>query len=565
MRAQSLATVAAVLGAMLVAPSVPVPRAQESPLFAAMQDEMKRSMTELRLRGEPAPYYIEYEIDETAQMRAVGRFGALVDEFASHGRALRVQVRVGDYGFDSSRFITQVRGAGVVPLADSGVTAPLDDNYDAIRRQIWLTTDAAYKRAVSVFARKKATFQNRAATEALPDFSQEPPIETMLPVVAAASRERSWFDRARQLSGVFLSSPDLSGGEAWLSETRGTSYYLNSEGFKTIAPIESAYLRVAADAQAADGMAVRDVFSVVESRLEDLPSMSELTTRAKNVAASVSARRAASIGEEFTGPVLLEGHASAEFLRQTFVPLLLARRPADTDQGFGRGGGAQPQVTPFLTRIGLRVMADAFAVSDTPSLKQFEGQPVAGTYVVDDEAVRAKDVTLVDKGRLVTLLTSRTPQRKLLQSNGHGRSGGAQAGVVQIKSTQAVPAAELKAKYLALLKAQDLPFGYIVRAIASPGDMPGSGPGGPILLEAVRVTPDGREEPVRGLRFGNTPSTAFRDILDASEERVLHNYRIDGVTPGSIIAPSLIFEELEIQRTREIVQKPPAVPSPFQN
>ena len=81
----------------------------------------------------------------------------------SHGRALRVQVRVGDYRFDSSRFITQVRGAGVVPLADRGVTAPLDDNYDAIRRQIWLTTDAAYKRAVSVFARKKATFQNRAA------------------------------------------------------------------------------------------------------------------------------------------------------------------------------------------------------------------------------------------------------------------------------------------------------------------------------------------------------------------------------------------------------------------
>jgi len=113
---------------------------------------------------------------------------------------------------------------------------------------------------------------------------------------------------------------------------------------------------------------------------------------------------------------------------------MLARRPADTDQGFGRGGGGQAQVTPFLTRIGLRVMADAFSVSDTPSLKQFDGRPVAGSYVVDDEAVRAKDVTLVENGRLVTLLTSRTPQRRLLQSNGHGRSGGAQAGVVQVKS-----------------------------------------------------------------------------------------------------------------------------------
>ena len=36
------------------------------------------------------------------------------------------------------------------------LSVPLDDNYDAIRRQIWLATDAAYKRAVSVFAKKKA-------------------------------------------------------------------------------------------------------------------------------------------------------------------------------------------------------------------------------------------------------------------------------------------------------------------------------------------------------------------------------------------------------------------------
>ena len=34
------------------------------------------------------------------------------------------------------------------------------------------------------------------------------------------------------------------------------------------------------------------------------------------------------------------------------------------------------------------------------------------------EGVPAKDVSLVENGKLITLLTSRTPQRKLLQSNG---------------------------------------------------------------------------------------------------------------------------------------------------
>ena len=563
--AKLAATIVTAILTVVLAP-MPAPHAQDSPLLAAMQDEMKRSMAELRLKGEPAPYYIEYEIDDVASMRAIARLGGVVDDLSSHGRTLRVQVRVGDYAFDSSRFLTQNNGpAGVVPLADGGVTTPLDDNYDVIRRQIWLSTDAAYKRAVSVFAKKTAAFQNRAAAVNLADFSREKPVETVLPAISSTPAGREWVDRAQQLSSVFASTAGLDTSEVWLSEARGMGYYLNSEGFKVVAPIAIGYMRVTADAQSDDGMTVRDAFTLVEDRLQDLPPMAELTTRARALAARVLERRAADVGEEYTGPVLVEGQASAELLRQSLVPLMLARRPADAEAGgFGRGGGGgQAQATPFLTRIGLRVLSDSFSVSDTPSLKQFNGRSVAGAYAVDDEAVPAKDVALVEKGRLLTLLTGRTPQRNLPQSNGHGRSGSVQPGVFQVQSTQAVPASELKAKYLELLKAQDKPFGYIVRAVAAPGDIQTAGPGGPVLMEAVSVTPDGKEEPVRGLRFGAVPSTVFRDILEASQERTLYNYRLDALTPASVIAPNLIFEELEIQRTRDILQRPPVVPSPL--
>jgi predicted Zn-dependent protease len=182
--------------------------------------------------------------------------------------------------------------------------------------------------------------------------------------------------------------------------------------------------------------------------------------------------------------------------------------------------------------------------------------------VVDDEAVPARDVALVDKGRLLTLLTGRTPQKNLLQSNGHGRSGGVAPGVFQLRSTQAVPAAQLKTKYLELLKTQDKPYGYIVRTVAGPGEVAGGGGGGPIALDVVKVTPDGKEQPVRGLRFAGVPSTAFRDILEASEERSLLNYRLDAGTAASVIAPSVIFEELELERVNVIIQKPPVVPPP---
>ena len=89
----------------------PAPHAQETPILSAMRDEMARSMADLRMKGEPAPYYIEYEIDDISSMRAIARLGGVVDDVADHSRTLRVQVRVGDYQFDSSRFVTQDRGA----------------------------------------------------------------------------------------------------------------------------------------------------------------------------------------------------------------------------------------------------------------------------------------------------------------------------------------------------------------------------------------------------------------------------------------------------------------------
>ena len=129
--------------------------------------------------------------------------------------------------------------------------------------------------------------------------------------------------------------------------------------------------------------------------------------------------------------------------------------------------------SPFLTRVGSRVLPETFSVQDTPSLARFDNREVAGAYAVDDEGVPAQDVTLCEKGVLKTLLTSRTPQKGFLTSNGHGRNGRAQAGVFQLQSSAAVPAATLKEKYLARLKADGREFGYVVRTLGSGGPNPG--------------------------------------------------------------------------------------------
>ena len=530
--------------------------AQESPTLAAMQDEMRRSMAELRMKGDAPPYYIAYEVLDRTMSDVSGRLGSIVENPPRRARTLRVEVRVGDYAFDSSRFVIQgFVGGG---LSGETVMAPLDDDYDAMRRELWLTTDTAYKRAITIFARKKAAFQNRTASDPIPDFSRASPVETSLPLLAPPdeSQRREALARVQQSSAVFAAHPDVDISDVTVTQVHGSRYYVNSEGFKSVVPVQIAALTMYAEAQAGDGMPVRRTFSTVERTVADLPTVPELVARGSALSTEVIAARGAPIGEDFAGPVLFEGVGSTQFIAETLVPMMEARRPHDTENP----RAAQAQPSPFLNRTGLRVMADAFIARDTPSLSRFEGRPVAGSYVVDDEGVRAKDVTLADKGRLVTLLTSRTPQKHFLQSNGHGRAGSVLAGVFQIESTQAIPSTELKRKYLAMLQAQDKSFGYIVRGVRSDGQ------GGTAALgidSIVKVTADGQESPVRGMRFGGVAPTAFRDLAEASHERVMYSYRAGATAAVSVIAPSLIFEELEIQRVRDILQKPPVVPSPL--
>jgi hypothetical protein len=541
------------------------PHAQESPIIAAMADELTRSMKELRLPDQPAPYFIEYEVEDRIGTRVTARLGALVEDLSGRSRTLRVGVRVGDYSFDSSLFNNFDRAGGIIALqADGSTSAPLDDDYDAMRRQIWLATDVAYKRAISTFARKKAAFQNRAEGQFLPDFSREKSEETILSGLPLTVVNRDWPERAKQISAAFAATPTVENSEVQIADTRGTRHYLNSEGTKVVAPIQIASVRVTADTRATDGMTVRDAFTVVEKSLQDLPPVGELVSRARDMADRLKAQRTAPWGDEYTGPVLVEGQASAELVAQTLAPALLGRRLPEGGRG-GRGGGGAPPVTPFLARIGLRVVTDSFTVSDTPSLKELDGRPVAGAYVVDDHGVRAKDVTLIEKGRLVTLLAGRAPLKGLLQSSGHTRGGDVQPGVLQMRSSDAVTASALRNRYLELLETQDKPFGYILRSIANPNDVPGAGGGGPLILQAVKVTRDGREQVVRGLRLGGVVPAVFRDLIDASRERTLHSYRVTGTDAASVVVPNLIFEELEIQRTREITQRPPIVPSPLGN
>lgn len=249
-----------IVGVLVALATAPAPRAQESPILVAMREEMQRAMEGLRMKDEPAPYYIAYSVTDAWNGGVISRLGAIDSQGSARIRSLQVEVRVGDYPFDSSRYLDRAMN----PFAQFGAgasTVPLDDDLAVMRRQIWLATDGAYKRAVSTFSKKKATFQNRSATEPIPDFSSESPVETLLPSTVEPVDTKPWAETVRKITAACATSPDIQTASASFNALVETRYFLNSEGFKVVAPNRSVSVSVDVQAQADDGMMVRDEFA----------------------------------------------------------------------------------------------------------------------------------------------------------------------------------------------------------------------------------------------------------------------------------------------------------------
>ena len=133
-------------------PILPAPSklaaAADPAVMRALKAELARSVSGLKMKDEPPPYYVSYAVADATESGYRATLGALVEKKSVHARVLRADVRVGDYPFDSSRFMAGGFGGAMGSMG----LLPIDDDDLAMRRQLWLTTDSAYKNAVQVFS-----------------------------------------------------------------------------------------------------------------------------------------------------------------------------------------------------------------------------------------------------------------------------------------------------------------------------------------------------------------------------------------------------------------------------
>ncbi len=563
----------------------PVP--EDEVLLRAMRDEMTRATQLAVVGGADAPYFISYTVSDADSIHVASSLGAILSSTRNAYRSPAIEVRVGDYASDNTGHVQSGAYSGTRMDGDW----PLDANYLSLRNSFWLSTDRVFKTALESISRKRAS-QTNAAKDAnpLPNFSKVEPVVSIPKLTLQEIDEALWKGRANRLSAVFKKYPDVLSSAANVQAMTGMTTMLTSEGAMIRYDDGIGWVIGKAESQAADGMIVHDATSIQSLNFDALPPEAEMLRSFTEVAENVRALAKAPSAEAYTGPVLFEPRAAAQLLAQLLGDnLRIPRRPLTNP-----GQAANIVPSELEARLNARVLPDFFDVVDDPTQRTLNGKPLAGFFEYDLEGVRPKPVSIVEKGVLKNVLTTRTPVPNFPSSNGHARLPGnfgaksAAIGNLFVKASESTPLAGLKQQLLTMVSQLNKPYGILIKKL----DYPYAGSGGELQalaqanaqaggsprpvsppLLVYRVYPDGREELVRGLRFRGLTTRSLRDVMAASQETAVFEF-VNTTTalallgsggylaPTSVISPGLLFEELEFDIPREQLPKPPTVPPP---
>jgi predicted Zn-dependent protease len=550
---------------LLLTPALFVAQSTTTPMdnvMRAMTDELQRSVTELQFKDLEKPYFIQYSVFDEESYSAEATFGSLAASGRNRQRLLQSQVRVGDYAFDNSEFV----GAGQAgnAIGTGAVTVGvIEDDYDAIRHSLWLVTDAAYKQSVEQLARKKAFVQNKTIEENIPDFSQEQPSKALADRRELRVDESYWEGQLRQWSAIFKEYPLIQRSNVSLEVRLKHRYLVNSEGTRTLQPSLVAGLEASASIQTPDGQSVAYSVPFYARSIEQLPAAEVFAQAIRQLAADLTKIHAAPVLEkDYSGPVLLTGQASAEMFARVLAPEISGQRPPLFEREPGNARKSE-----LLNRLNRPVLPKYMSVFDDPTQPRSGTNDLIGHYQLDDQGIPARRVSLVEEGLLKDFLMSRRPGKDMFQSNGHGRSGfpgreAAQIGNLFIEVTEGKSYEQLKEALIALCLDEKLDYGLVIKTL----NVDGRGPlGAPVLIYKVHVA-DGREELIRGASLDGIGVRSLREIQAAGNDTFVAN-RLSGnpnaSTPVSVLAPSVLLQEMELKRPSGTQQKPALLTHPY--
>jgi TldD protein len=545
-----------------VAQAAPPPDAQgkRSPVLAALQAELDRSIKTLRTQDPPA-YFLGYTVTDTQRVDISGSNGALLNSGEARNRWLEVSVRTGGYDLDSSHKVGERQAQSGGP----GTSAPLDDDLDVLRRAVWLETDKQYRVASEALIKIKTGKEVKVETAEgrAPDFSREEPHVAIGQQVSISVDRKPWEEKVRAYTSEFRKSTAIINSIVTFSAQAQNAFQVTSEGTQLQFGQIRYRLELFIQGKAPDGMDIDRYYNFDWVDSKDTPDDKAVYAAEATMRKELEGLVAAPINDPTVGPALLTGRAAAVFFHEVFGHRAEGHRQKDVSEG-----------QTFSKKVGEQILPDFLSITDDTTMKKLGSQDLLGYYQFDDEGVPAQRVTLVDHGVLKSFEMSRSPLVGYPHSNGHGRrqlgaTPVSRQGNLIVQSSKTVTNAQLRAKLIELIKAQGKPYGLLIDDIA--GGFTFTGRGQPqafqvLPLVVYKVFPDGRpDELVRGVDIVGTPLAALTKIVATGDTTEVFNGYCgaeSGSVPVSAASPAILTSELEVQKKESSTDRPPILPPP---
>jgi predicted Zn-dependent protease len=532
---------------------------KRSPILDVLKAENEREIATLQKQKEPA-HYLAYQLVEQRIVNMESEGGALITDSDDTVRNLDVEVRVGKPELDNSRALADDTNGLNAPLTRRGIV-PAGDDKQALSNALWLETDRRYREAVSALGyvrQDQSTLKTRATA---PDFSHEAAeVHIEAPKQLEFSKPQ-WVERLKRCSAKALHG-QATRGTCSVVFQQSTAYIVNSEGSQIQSSWTNAQLSVSVGVKADDGMNLSRLEQRFGRAPADLPPDAVVDKMLATVTGDLDALHDAPLAEPYVGPTILEGRAAGVFFHEVFGHRIEGHRQKDLTSG-----------QTFASYVGKDIAPDWLTVYDDPEIVTLNGMQLNGFYRFDDEAVRARRVSLIDHGKLVGFLMGRNPIPGFGHSNGHGRrSPGlppvARQGNLVVEVARSVQRSDLEKLLIEEIKKQHRPYGMIFTDISggftnTSAFAPQAFKVNPVM--AYRLYPDGKRELVRGIDISGTPLVALQSIRAASREIETFNGVCgaeSGWVPVSASAPSLLLEKIEVEKGFIPPDRPPLLQPP---
>lgn len=515
---------------------------KEQIIIKAMQDQLKTSMDSLKLNNFPRPKFIQYAYKkgETNVLR-YNRGALYEEELARPISLIRTDLIIEDeQGINSHNF--SQRGFVLFPrMGESQDVVPIEPDYDEIKRVFWWLSDVQYKNAINEYEGKKRKMTDPALTEnikkdmVLPDFPALPKTEYYESPAQNPFDKEYWNNLLAEVSDLYNKNEGLYDLSARIESSCNNIYTVNSEGTIMRHAITNMTLNIGIVAENKNKERFAENLVFTGFTAKDIPSEQEIMTQVqKAINLVLNIVKAEAADKDYFGPAIIDAPLVSA---QMFGGLSASRIPVSGNM----------HVANNNNNLGVRMYSSNISVETTPTMKEYEGKRLFGSYAVDGEGVRPKEkLTLVEKGVLKQLLNDRVPTSVTPESTGSNVYMAipnviarlVMPGVIHINCADQKSSKDLKTELIQYAKEMGLQHAFIIKRLKN---------GNTDWYYRVDLE-NGVETLVRGYSINLNNNKPLRRIIASSDNTDVFHINYMG-TNNSVISPDeFLLEEVNISK-----------------